>query len=239
MKAFRVKISVVMPVYNSAASVQQAIQSVITQQGTSFELLIGDDGSTDESWVKINAYRSAPHVRVFHFRTNQGAARTRNRLIAEAKGKYISLCDADDVMLPRNLSALSKILDVFPRIGVVYGDVLVKTAQGQARIKGRVFPDKSWDILGGCLANGGAMVRRSLIKKVGGYRVELPYLEDCDLFLRLAESTQFYYLTGKPLYQQNVSPGSLSDQSKIKLKEMSQTLLCNAMQRRYGVNVEW
>lgn len=234
-----VKVSVIMPVYNSAAFINEAIQSVLAQKGVLFELLIGDDASTDDTWARIRAYRSHPRVRVFRRRRNMGVSVMSNRLISQAKGEYIVSCDADDRMLPGNLYKLARLLDKNPEYGVAYGDLLVMTRSGKCLTKHRHVPEKAWDLLGGCFAKGGALIRRSLIKKVGGYRTQIPFLEDCDLFLRLAEQTKFYYLPGKTLYCHRKLPGSLSDQSPKRMLKVSKEILRDTIQRRYGYQVKW
>lgn len=228
-----------MPAYNAETSIDKAIRSVLAQKGVLLELLIGDDASRDATWERIKHYRLDPRVRAFRFRRNRGETVTRNRLIAEARGRYISSCDADDILLPGNLSVLARILDKKSTVGVAYGDLLVRTRDGRSWIKRRFVPFKDWDLLGGCFAHGGTLIRRSLMRKVGGYRPELAFLGDCDLFLRLAEQAPFYYLSGKPLYCQKKSPGSLSDRPAKQLWKISQKLLRNAIQRRYGYQVEW
>jgi len=239
MKTRGVKVSVIMPAYNAEASIDQAIRSVLRQKKVPFELLIGDDASTDGTWERIQNYLSDSRIRAFCFRRNQGAALTGNWLIAEARGKYLSSCDADDVMLPGNLFVLSRILDRHPSVGVAYGDLFVTPLRGGLKIKRRFMPEKSWDLLGGCFANGGTLIRRSVMRKAGGYRPQFKFLEDCDLFLRLSELTRFYHHSGKPLYRQRQSPGSLSDQPLKKHRETSQILLRDAIQRRYGCNIRW
>ena len=239
MKSHSVKVSVIMPAHNAADSIDAAIQSVLAQKGVTFDLLIGDDASTDGTWARIAHYRSDSRVRVFRFRRNRGAAHTSNHLIARARGKYISSCDADDIMLPGNLRILTRVLDQNTRFGVAYGDLFVTSRRGVLSIKRRFVPSKAWDLLGGCFAKGGTLIRRALMKKVGGYKPELFFLEDCDLFLRLTEHTQFYYLRGKPLYLQKKLPGSLSDQPPEQQKKVSQELLHNTIQRRYGYQVKW
>ena len=239
MKSKSVKVSVIIPAHNAAGSIDQAIQSVLSQKGVSFEILIGDDGSQDDTWKQLRIYREHPKVRLFRFRRNQGVSITRNKLVARAKGKYISSCDADDLLLPGNLAVFAGILDKNPSVGVSYGDLQVRPQKGKSWIKRRFRPLKSWDLLGGCFADGGTMIRRSLFLKAGGYKPGLSFLEDCELFLRLSEMADFFYRPGKPLYVQNKISGSLSDQPTKKLKEISQTLLRNAIQRRYGVKVKW
>lgn len=239
MKTPRVKVSVIMPVYNAASSIDEAIRSVLTQRGVSFELLIGDDASTDETWAHIIPYHADPRVRAFRFHENRGAAATSNRLIVRSRGQYLFSCDADDALLQGGLRRLSNALDRNPASGVVYGNVLFVSRSGKKRVKRRLTAHKSWDLLGGFFANGGTLIRSSVMKKVGGYNSKLPYLEDCDLFLRLAECTKFFRLSGKPVYCQRRRAGSLSDQPIKKLREVSMHLLRNAIQRRYGYKINW
>ncbi len=227
-----------MPAYNAERSIDESIRSVLAQRGVVFELLVGDDGSTDGTWQRIESYRNDARVRSFRFSKNRGVACTRNLVLRHARGRYISSCDADDILLPGNLRILSKILDNNPAIGVAYGNLIVKTGRRRF-LKRRIVPGKMWDLLGGCFADGGSMIRRSLLKKVGGFDPEFKYLEDCDLFLRLSEVTEFYFCPGKPLYCQKKSAGSLSDKTSVELKKVSRVLLQNAIQRRYGHRIKW
>jgi glycosyltransferase involved in cell wall biosynthesis len=233
-----VKISVIIPAYNAALSIEKALQSVLSQRGPAFEVLIGDDASKDNTRKCLKSYSGDPRVKIFIFRKNQGPGVTRNKLAARARGKYISFCDADDRMLPGNLAAFSKILDRNPSVGVAYGDLWLQPKRGKASIKRR-FTAGSWDLMGGCFANGGTMIRKSLFKKAGGFKPEHTLLEDCELFLRLSELTHFFYRPGKPLYVQNKISGSFSDQPPKKIKKISKGLLRDAIQRRYDFQIKW
>jgi len=235
VKLSRVKVSVILPAYNAAGTIDRAIQSILKQKGVSLELLIGDDASTDETFTRMTAYKTDCRVQLFRFRKNQGVALMRNRLIAKAKGRYISACDADDMLLEGNLRKLSQKLDAKPSFGVAYADSLIVSPEGKRSVNRRFINEQSWELLGGGFADGGTLIRRSLIKKIGGYRPKFKYLEDCDLFVRLAEQTRFYYLRGKPLYCQYQTAGSLSDQSRRNLSKTSKIILNDAIQRRYGV----
>jgi glycosyltransferase involved in cell wall biosynthesis len=95
-------VSVVMPVYNGAAYLAQAIQSVLAQSFTDFELLVIDDGSTDESAPIALAFTD-PRIKVLHNGANRGLVHSRNRGIDTATGTYIAFLDADDVARPQRL----------------------------------------------------------------------------------------------------------------------------------------
>ncbi len=240
MTTDKVLVSVLMPAYNANVFIREAIQSVLTQKGVTFELLICDDGSTDETRATLKSFGRDPRVRLFQFRRNCGAAKARNKLLSVARGKYISICDADDQLLFGNLFVFSRFLDRNPKVGVIYGDWFVQSRSRRCvKIRQRFEYGKAWDLLGGHLPGGGAMMRTALVKKVGGYRSKFKYLEDCDLLVRLSEITRFHYYKGKPLYFQNKSKGSLSDQPSKKLLAASKMLLRDAIQRRYGVKTRW
>lgn len=90
-------VSVIMPAYNCEAYIKQAIQSVINQTYTHWELLVGDDGSVDSTRAIIDTFQDARIIKS-HNEINQGNIRTRNRLFEEAKGDYLTILDADDWM---------------------------------------------------------------------------------------------------------------------------------------------
>ena len=229
-----------MPAHNVEAYVEEAIRSVLSQRGVSSELLVADDASTDVTWDRIRAYRDNPRLRFWRFRKRHGPGATRNYLMDRAQGVYLSFCDADDVMLPGHLRAMVRALNHDPGAGVVYTDRLIRNRSGKlhrsCRSRG---PAETWDLFEGPISNGGTLVRRTLIRKLGGYRTDLPILEDYDLFWKLSEVTRFIYLRGKPLYFYRKRPGSLSSQSKRKHSLIQRGLLRGVILRRYGFRVPW
>ena len=236
-----VKVSVIMPAYNVARYIDQAIASVLVQRGVSFELLIADDASTDGTWSRIVAHQRDKRVKAWRFKTRQGPGRLSNFLIRLcAKGSYLSSCDADDRMLPEHLRTLVRVLDQRPRVGVVYGDLLLKEMSGKCRLFSRSpGPTQTWDLIDGSIGRGGTLVRRAVFNKAGGYRTDLPFLEDVELFLRLSEITKFYYYRGKPLYLYRKRAGSLSDQSPRDWSAVGKSILKKAIFRRYGFRAPW
>ncbi len=236
----KVLVSVIMPARNVEKYVDEAIRSVLEQRGTVFELLVADDASTDGTWDRIQACRPNTKMRTWRFREHKGVGAARNYLIAHARGRYLAFCDADDKMLPGLLRALCLALDRNPQAGVAYTDRLVNDSSGRLRLRLRSRgPVETWDLIEGTISNGGAIVRRSLIKKVGGFRQDLSYLEDCELFWRLAEVTRFVYVKGKPLYFYRQRPGSLTEQFKKKASTIQSKLLREIIKRRYGIRVRW
>lgn len=233
-------VSVIMPARNVERYVDEAVRSVLDQRAVSFELLIADDHSTDTTWDRIKTYRNDPGVRVWRFRKKKGPGAAYNYLITRARGRYIAHCDADDRLLP---GFLIKVVNAFqrnPDVGAVstrrisqYRDHAVRTAMR------KIGSAKAWDLIGGAISNGGTAVRRDLLVKAGGYRTDLPYLEDCELFWRLGEMTRILPLKGKPLYFYRKRRGSLTDRFKKMGQKIRLKLLREVIQRRYGVRPRW
>lgn len=111
-------VTVVMPLYNTERYVEQAIASVLAQTYADFELIVVDDGSTDESVQKVRRFRD-PRIRLVS-QANRGLAGARNTGIRHAQGRYIALLDADDAWQAEKLALHVAHLDSRPRVGVSY-----------------------------------------------------------------------------------------------------------------------
>ena len=183
------RVSVIIPTYNRAHLVERAIDSVLTQDFADFEIIVVDDGSTDETPIKLSRYGDS---RICYLRKeNGGLASARNAGIAQAHGEYIAFLDDDDTFLPTKLSLQAQLLDVRPEIGVVAGGWLfVDEASGRTT---KVFPWefqgnldlKAW-LFASLFPVHAALVRRQWLQEVGGFDQAFPRLEDWDLWLRLA-----------------------------------------------------
>jgi glycosyltransferase involved in cell wall biosynthesis/SAM-dependent methyltransferase len=121
-------VSVLMPVFNAARYVAEAIESVRAQTLNGWELIIVDDGSTDDSYAIACSYaqREPDRIRVFRHpdRANHGLSRTANRALAEACGNYIAFLDADDTWMPERLAHDVAVLDANPAIAAVISNSL-------------------------------------------------------------------------------------------------------------------
>lgn len=97
-------VSVIMPTYNTGKFLSESIESVLNQTYTNLELLITDDGSTDETLTILENYAQKDHrVKIFYLGKNQGAGQARNNSIQEAQGRYIAFCDSDDRWMPEKI----------------------------------------------------------------------------------------------------------------------------------------
>ena len=241
------KITVTMPAYNASKFIKEAIESVLAQDHDSFELVILDDGSTDNTWEIIRRYKKDPRVRAFRNRKNHGVGSARNKLVRSAKGRYISLCDADDLMLPDNLKALSRFLDTHPRTGVVYGNLLVLNLDKKSAFIRRPYVMEAkctlkWDLLEkySTVPHPGSMIRKGLILKAGGYDETLYCREDAALWSQLFDITEFAHLKDGIYYLWRRHPLSKTRTAALeKFFAESNKIKAEAIRRRYGFDFKF
>jgi glycosyltransferase involved in cell wall biosynthesis len=111
------QVSVVMPVFNRQQYVGAAIESILAQTITDFELIIVDDGSTDQSMAVIQGYRD-PRIRLIRFSQNKGGSKARNVGNREARGEFIAVMDSDDIALPGRLEMQLAFMKAHPDVGI-------------------------------------------------------------------------------------------------------------------------
>jgi glycosyltransferase involved in cell wall biosynthesis len=118
------RVSIIVPAYNAAAYLPYAIDSVLAQTYQDWEIVIVDDGSTDNTRAVVDAYRSRLRDRLqYIFQPNRGVSAARNHGIRAARGEFIALLDADDVWLPQRLELGVNALDADPAVGLVHSRV--------------------------------------------------------------------------------------------------------------------
>lgn len=229
-----------MPTRNVAQYIEEAINSVLNQDHPSFELLIGNDGSTDHTGLILNRYSKRSKVRVFHNRERKGAAYVRNLLISKARGKYLCPVDSDDVLLPGALKRLASVLDANPKVGLVYPELLVIGVDKRDRfIKRPTYCGKSyaetWDLMEDSINHGGSMMRKSLVDEVGGYDERMFSLDDLSLKLKLAERSEIKFLQGEVFYLWRKQPRSMTRREKNYKRDLL-TLIREAGIRRSTIS---
>lgn len=185
-------ISVVMPVYNAARFLRDAVNSVLTQTFADFELIAVDDGSTDQSRDILESLAATDRrIRIIS-RANTGIVGALNDGLAVARGEFIARMDADDLSLPIRFERQLTWLRANPdHVGV--GSYFNYIDQRSARVKWNPRLTEHDDIEaslmtgdGGTLIHPSIMVRREAIDQAGRYRIEAQWIEDLDLYLRLA-----------------------------------------------------
>ncbi|MBX4206182.1 glycosyltransferase [Candidatus Parcubacteria bacterium] len=127
------KVSVVMPVYNGEKYLAQAVRSILDQTFKDFELIVINDGSTDNTAGVIKGLLADPRVRLIDNGTNLGLSKSFNRGIEAARGTYIARMDADDMSAPKRLERQVQFLDKRPHVDVVGSNMIMIDEKGQSR----------------------------------------------------------------------------------------------------------
>lgn len=186
--------SVVIPVYNGASYIRRAVESVLAQTVSAVEVIVVDDGSTDDTRAVV-AGVDDPRLRLIA-RANAGPSAARNAGIAEAGGAWIGFLDADDWWRPTKVEHHLRRATERPEAGVVYSAVEIFDMAGAhlgiaaATLEGHVLEPL---LFGNTIAGGGssATVRRDVLERVGGFDPAIRYGEDWELWLRIAARYSF------------------------------------------------
>ncbi|MBD2449489.1 glycosyltransferase family 2 protein [Nostoc sp. FACHB-152] len=207
------KISVLIPAYNAMNYLPETIENVLSQTFTDFEVIVVNDGSADETERWVSQIKD-PRVKLIT-QENQGLAGARNTGIAHAKGEYITFLDADDLWEPTKLEKQLRVMEENPEVALVYTWVAFIDEMGKPT--GRVFKNQAegdvWQKLTehNIVESGSvAMVRRSCFEDIGLFDRNLgSYLEDWDMWLRIASRYSFKVVKEPLVYYRQLS-GSAS-----------------------------
>lgn len=180
------EVSVIMPVYNGALYVRQAVESILAQTFADFEFLIIDDGSTDDTIDCITNYADK-RIRLIRNETNIGLTRSLNRALRTARGRFVARQDADDMSEPHRLERQAEFMDLEPDCLVV-GSYFTRIDHASEYVGQSQPPIEHDDILtclvaGNAFAHGAVMFRRLVDQ---GYDENLPYAQDYEMWVRLA-----------------------------------------------------
>jgi glycosyltransferase involved in cell wall biosynthesis len=175
--------AVIVPCFNDGATLREAVESVSGQAGL-VELVVVDDGSTDPATVVALDALEADGVRALR-QSNQGPAAATMAGVLATTANYVMRLDADDVLEPGSLTALSSALDVAPDAAVAWGDV---QTFGLTSFRIPAIPNLDPWLLTytNCIPGAGCLVRRSALVEAGGWQLRDGW-EDWDLWLALAE----------------------------------------------------
>lgn len=205
-------VSVIIPCYNAARFVVPAVESVLAQSYRPVEVIVVDDGSTDDTARVLEPYQKA--IRYIG-QPNGGPAGARNRGLAQARGELIAFLDADDAWLPDKLALQVRSLKDAPGAALVHSDVYYYDEATGVRTR-RDFP--RGDYAGHCylllfqgsrVTFSSVVVRRECLEQVGGFDETIRHasVEDYDLLLRVARRFAFAY-TPEPLVVYRLHDGN-------------------------------
>lgn len=226
-------VSVVIPTYNRAGLVGRAIESVLNQTYEDYEIIVVDDGSTDDTKECVQAIGDE-RVKYVKSPVNRGQANARNIGIRRAKGKYIAFQDSDDVWLPEKLEKQMRIMEsAEDSVGMVYSMFEYQNAGKQMSVP---YPPKelSQDIktgfifphlfAGNLVGMPTALVRREVFDRVGIFDTKLSCLEDFEMVLRIAREYHVE-MVEEVLVHTYFTNGSVSSRKLEEAKVLCQILL--------------
>ena len=224
-------ISIITAVYNRASTLEKTINSVKSQSFFNWELVVWDDGSTDNSLEVALSFKD-PRIRVFSSQ-NQGYTKSLITAIAAAHGKYIGICDSDDWLHPNCLKLSSDALNSLSDVGMVFTDHYkvdnndniielgkrehLKYSPMKMLVQNIPFHFRLW--------------RRSLYDQLGGFNLEYPVAQDYEFNLRASEITQIHHLP-ELLYYYRCHPAQVSVQKRMLQIDYSEKAIREAITRR-------
>lgn len=215
-------ISVIMPVYNTAEYLGDAVQSILEQTRTDFEFIIIDDGSTDGSEEIIDRYaKSDNRVRVIH-QEKGGIVAALNKGLQVAKGRYVARMDSDDISLPERLAKQVALMESNSKIGVCgTACKLIGDSSGITMPKTKSEEIKSWLLFGPCMAHPTVMMRRDLIVEHNlYYDSNIKQAEDYDLWLRFSQHCEMVNIS-EPLLLYRVWAKQATTKSRLQVHQGS------------------
>lgn len=212
------RVSVVIPTFNHGRYVGEAVRSALDQSYQDLEVIVIDDGSTDDTREVIRGFGG--RVRYFH-QENRGLAAARNRGIEESRGSFVAFLDADDLWLPRKLERQLEVFDQHPSASLVYAGIFEVDGEGRVltevrpRHRGMALPQLLLDnvVIG---SGTTAVVPRECLREVGGFDERLPVCEDWDLWLRIVRRYELDY-ADEPLAMYRLHAGNIhKDHERMK-----------------------
>ena len=237
-------ISIIIVNYNRENYLPEAIASVLGQTWENLELLIWDDGSTDESVAIANKFAQqdkrlrvvkAPHL---------GIAAARQAAALQTTGEYIGWLDSDDLLAPTALTETAAVLICNPEMGFVYTDYFNINESGKVTGYGHrcSIPYSPERLLVDFMTFHFRLIRRSLFEQVKGFEGSPDVVEDYDLCLRLSEVASVGRVR-KPLYYYRTHPGNITQERRLEMLLLSQRVIAEALKRRglaekYQIDVE-
>lgn len=200
------RISVLMGIYNCAGTLPAAIDCILAQTVTDWELILCDDGSKDDTYAVAEAYREKHPEKIVLLKNekNMGLNHTLNRCLAAAKGEFIARMDGDDLCSPDRFAKELAALEAHPEMAVVSTAMTYFDETGTwGTSHPKPFPQKESFLYGTPFCHAPCMARRAAIEAVGGYTDDPKYLrvEDFDLWVKLYAAGFRGMNLDEPLYQ--------------------------------------
>lgn len=209
------KVSIIIPSYNSARFLNRTLLSVLDQTEQDFEILIVDDGSDDNTAQLLAMWAARDdRIRTFQLSENSGgAAKPKNVGLSNARGEYIAVLDSDDEWMPTKLEKQLELFRSGSDLGFVGCNALIVESDGTEK-KTRLV--QTLDVLGRILQSdymgtgSSTMYRREVFEVVGGFDESLRSGQDWEMRIRLAQKFPFAFVDGPPLVRYHQHAGNIS-----------------------------
>ena len=224
------RVSVIIPAYNRAGFLPDSVGSVLAQTCRDFEVILIDDGSTDNTPEIVKGF---PPVVRYYRQENGGISSARNLGVRHARGEYIAFLDSDDTLLENALEKSVACLDRYPEAGFCYGKVYYMDEKGDVMWWRKSRGDKE-----SCLRDGreqierlifrgevqvtGLMARRRCLEEVGLFDTSRIFGEDIDMWLRLCKKFPVGYIA-EPLGTYRIHSQSVTENKKLEDLVTTQT----------------
>ncbi len=206
-----IKVTTIIPTFNRGYCLAESIQSVLDQNFSDFELIVVDDGSTDNTAEVIEQFSGIHKIRI---KKNRGVSFARNLAIKQARGEWIAFLDSDDLWERDKLAIQMNWVECNPDYHAVYTDeIWIRNGvRVNAMKKHRKY---SGDIFRHCLplcivSPSSVLLRNELLNKFGGFDESMPVCEDYDLWLRISMSFPFHFIEEKLIVKRGGHEDQLS-----------------------------
>lgn len=229
------KVSVVVPCYNHGDFLMETLDSIQRQTFNDYEIIVVNDGSTDEVTVTLLQNLKCSNTRVFHT-VNKGVSAARNRGISEASGEYILPLDADDKIGPSYIELAVTVLDKRPEVAIVFCErVMFGELEG-------IFPIPEYDsrtlLVENCIYPA-ALFRKADWKTVGGYNEKMAYgWEDWDFWISLSKLNKLAVKIPEPLFYYRVRGSSRDHSLRLHHKIAMMVVMVFRHKRLYLLNLD-
>lgn len=231
-------VSIIMPTFNCSRYIAEAIRSVQAQTRDDWELLIFDDGSSDDTESVVAPFLADPRI-VYTKQENRGQPRTRNQGVKQSRGRYIALLDADDLWKPEKLARQIALLEKYPEVGVAATGLTIIDPDSRIveepvwnDFRGRALPALVTQELK--IGMSSSVTRRGVFETVGYFDEGfLPFSMDFDFWLRAALHFDFA-LIGDNLTLYRMGRPSISSQGGSKRRDMVLRVVIPRFLNEYG-----
>lgn len=223
-------VTVIIPCYNYAHFLPDAVESALSQEEASVNVIVVDDKSTDDSLAVARKMAKADErITVVAHETNAGPVQTFNDGLAFAKGEFLVRLDADDLLTPGSIGRALAVMQRFPTVGLVYGRPIHFTGDRRPRHRNNatswtIWPGRDW-LKVRCttgmnvITSPEVLMRRSVVDEVGG-QMPLAHTHDLEMWLRISAFSDVAYIRGADQAWHREHPRSLSAREMNSVRDL-------------------